>query len=735
MGWKYFFNKDFKAALVVALVSLPLSVGLSVACGFPPFAGVLSSIIGGVLLSFFTGSEIAIKAPASGLGAITLASVYVLGNGDMALGYKYTLAVIVISGVLQVISGLIRMGSLVYFFPSAVIHGMMASLGFIMFAKQIPIVLGEKLESKSSLNILMEVPEMILNANPKIAILGLGTFLFVILYVLLFKKIEKIVPPLVPLLMIGVPLAIIFDVHRIHQFSFWGLDYTHNPDKFLLHIPDTFPFGLHLPNFSKVQDISFWFFVLMFFVACNIESILTCKLIEQEDEKHRQTHYNKDLISIGFGNMLCGFLGGLPLISESKRSNVALHNGSQSIITNFLQGLFIFLLMWLVLPILNFLPLSMLAAYLMFLGLKMTLPTEFSKSYKIGKEQLLVFSVVFGLTISFNFLIGVCVGTILELLIHIKSSSNFKDFFVFNADVERPKDHEYCIRVKGPALFSNYISAKRILLKIPNSAKLTIDFADASVVDHSFMENLSVFDLNRKINGSALVIKGLEFHTQVSEHPLATRIKANEEENLRKKDLLKYAIESGMTYKPFATVADENSLLFTLKSKWRVLGFENVLDCKIGDSSVFFTDLIIESKGVNVNRNKVTVLVMDGFSKSVPDFVLQQDGFDEGLFGVELGADINFEEYPSFSHYYYLTGANENAVREFFGSRVIMKLFKNHQSYHILLENGKLIMYKKTTLASVEDMEKMVSFTLDFFEAAQSTLYQKSEQKGYQNLF
>jgi MFS superfamily sulfate permease-like transporter len=299
--WKHVWAKDLQAGLIVAIVSLPLSLSLALASGFPPFAGLVSSIIGGCILSFVSGSETAIKGPASGLGAITLSSVYMLGAGNLGEGYAYTLAAIVLAGVLQIVSAVLRMGNLGYFFPSAVVHGMLASLGFIMFVKQIPALLGISADISSTLDIITQVPTLITQANPKVAMLGLGALLVILLYSYFFHNLSKIIPPIIPTLVIGIPVALSIGMHADHGYFFVDSYYINHADELLVQFPSNFMSSLQAPDFSKANEGMFWFFVLMFFMACNIESILTCKVVDQLDKQHRQTQFNKDLIALGIG--------------------------------------------------------------------------------------------------------------------------------------------------------------------------------------------------------------------------------------------------------------------------------------------------------------------------------------------------------------------------------------------------------------------------------------------------
>lgn len=733
--WKHIWAKDLQAGLIVAVVSLPLSLSLALASGFPPFAGLVSSIIGGCILSFVSGSETAIKGPASGLGAITLSSVYMLGAGNLGEGYAYTLAAIVLAGVLQILSAVLRMGNLGYFFPSAVVHGMLASLGFIMFVKQIPTLLGVSVDISSTLDIIGQVPTLVTNANPKVAILGIGALAVILLYSYFFHNLSKIIPPIIPTLVLGIPVALSMGMHTDHGYFFIDTYYINHANELLVQFPADFMSSLQSPNFSKVNEGLFWFFVLMFFMACNIESILTCKVVDQLDKQHRQTQFNKDLIALGIGNIICGMVGGLPIISESKRSIVSLNVGAKSIAANFLHAIILGLMILVLWPVIGFFPICILAAYLIYMGLKMTLPKEFSKSYEIGKEQLLVFMVVFCLTIKFNFLVGVLSGVFAEFIINLRPGINFAGFFRANMTVTQIDAHHYLIKMTGPAIFSNFIWVKKRLDQIPQASHLVIDFVDAIVVDHSFMENLSHYDSGRKQMGGQVELTGFQYHTQVSKHPLATRRIIQNEATARQKALEQYAIESGMTFDAYKSELTSKFEIFNLFPHVKLLQQENTLYCKIEQLQFEFNDLTFEAHHqVGTQTHHITLLRLGCLDGDIPDFILQQEGFNEGIFNTSHTVDVNFDEYPVFSYYYYLTGQDTEAVRKFFNDPELIQFFEKHKGFHLSVHKGQILIYKRVDLLPTDEMEKMISFALELSSALSARL-QENGTTSYPYLF
>ncbi|MGZ5011570.1 MAG: SulP family inorganic anion transporter, partial [Methylobacter sp.] len=170
-GLKEHWRSDLLSGFLVFLIALPLCLGISMASGFPPSAGIITAIIGGVLVSRINGSFVTINGPAAGLIVVVLSAVQELGEGDAMAGYRYALAAIVVASALQVLMGVFKAGRLSSFFPASVVHGMLAAIGIIIMAKQIHVMLGTTPEKGSSLmSTIAQIPHSLLNPNHEIAI-------------------------------------------------------------------------------------------------------------------------------------------------------------------------------------------------------------------------------------------------------------------------------------------------------------------------------------------------------------------------------------------------------------------------------------------------------------------------------------------------------------------------------------------------------------------------------------
>jgi MFS superfamily sulfate permease-like transporter len=519
-NWKH----DMISGFLVFLIALPLCLGISMASGFPPVAGIFSAIIGGVLVSFFGGSNLTIKGPAAGLIVIALGAVEELGHGDAMLGYKLTLAVIVIAGLLQILFGVLKSGVLGDFFPSAAVHGMMAAIGIIIIAKQVHVLLGVKPEAKESLELIAEIPHSFAKLNPEIAIIGLISLLVLFILPLFKNKYVKMVPAPLLVLLIAVPLGRYFDLEHEHTYLFLdNHEYSIGP-KFLVTLPDNLLSAVTFPDFSALLTFTSFKYVIMFALVGSLESLLSSKAIDSIDPFKRKSDLNRDLIGIGVGNTLSGLIGGLPMISEIVRSSANINNGGRTWWSNVFHGLFLLIFVAFFPSLIHQIPLTALAAMLIFTGYRLASPKEFHKTYKIGTEQLVIFLITIIVTLSTDLLLGIAAGIITKLIFHFKNGLPakymFKPLFTVTANEDK-----YTVDVFHSAVFSNFIKLKKSLDSLPRNKVIIIDFSNTKLVDHTVMENLQHYKHDYEKDGGQFLITGLESHKPFSKHELSARKK------------------------------------------------------------------------------------------------------------------------------------------------------------------------------------------------------------------
>lgn len=493
------------------------------ASGFPPVAGIFTAIIGGIVVSFFGGSNLTIKGPAAGLIVIALGAVEELGKGDPLAGYKLALAAIVVAGIIQIMFGVLKSGALGDFFPSAAVHGMLAAIGIIIASKQIHTLLGVKPIGKEPLHLLAEIPHSFSMMNPEIAIIGAVSLAILFGMPLIKNKYVKMIPAPLVVILVAIPLGHYFDLAHEHKYLFLpNHEYTIGP-KFLVTLPESLFAAITFPDFSQVFSRTSIKYIVMFSLVGSLESLLSSKAIDTLDPYHRKSNLNRDLLGVGVGNTLAGLIGGLPMISEIVRSSANINNGAKTWLSNVFHGVFLLVFVALFPGLIHQIPLSALAAMLIATGFRLAAPKEFYKTFKIGVEQLVIFLITIAVTLASDLLIGIALGIITKLIIHFANGLPPKQAFKPLFSVNTPSENEFVVDVFHSAVFSNYLQLKKSLDSLPRGKKITIDFSNTALVDHTVMENLHHYQHDYEQNGGEFIINGLEKHHPVSDHPLAAR--------------------------------------------------------------------------------------------------------------------------------------------------------------------------------------------------------------------
>lgn len=523
-GLRQNWKADLTSGFLVFLIALPLCLGISMASGFPPVAGIFTAIIGGLIVTFLGGSHLTIKGPAAGLIIIALGAVNELGQGDAMLGYRLTLAVIVVAGVFQIIFGWVKSGILADFFPSAAVHGMMAAIGIIIIAKQLFTMIGVKPEANETLELFAELPHAFKEINPDIAIIGGISLLIMFLFPLFKNKYLKMLPAPLIVILVAIPLGIYFDLEHEHKYLFLdGHEYTIGP-KFLVTLPDNLMAAVTFPDFSQVFSMTSIKYIIMFALVGSLESLLSSKAIDGLDPYKRKSNMNKDLVGVGIGNTLAGMIGGLPMISEIVRSSANINNGAKTAWSNFFHGAFLLVFVAFFPLLIHQIPLAALAAMLVYTGYKLAAPKAFVHAYKIGKEQLYIFLTTVIVTLATDLLLGIAAGILLKIVFHLSNGLPYKHIFkpLFTV-IENHEKGEYTVDVFHSAVFSNYIKLKKSLDALPKGKTIRVDFTNANLIDHTVMENLHHYQHDYEHQGGTFILCGMSHLQQQSDHHLSSR--------------------------------------------------------------------------------------------------------------------------------------------------------------------------------------------------------------------
>jgi len=524
IGLKENLKSDIISGFLVFLIALPLCLGISMASGFPPIGGIFTAIIGGILVPFIAGknAQLTIKGPAAGLIAIAIAAVTDLGDGDPMVGYKLALAVVVATGLVQVIFGLLKVGNLSDFFPLSVVHGMLAAIGLIIIAKQIHVMFGVKPEGKEILELIGQIPHSFMNMNYEIALIGFVSLAILFLLPLIQNKYVKMIPAPMLVILVSIPLGLYFDLEHAHVYRFNGSEYHVGPN-FLVTLPSNMFSAITLPDFSQIFSGTSIKYIIMFALVGSLETLLSAKAIDMIDPWKRKTNFNRDLTAVGIGNTLAGLVGGLPMISEIVRSSANKNNGARTSWSNVFHGLFLLVFVAFFPFVLHEIPLAALAAMLVYTGTRLASPKEFSHTYQIGKEQLFIFMITIVFTLWIDLLVGIFAGIIAKFITEIFFGVPLRN--IFKSDVQKEIIDETHIRLKvnGGAVFSNYLGIKKHLMLLPKAQHVEIDLSNCKFVDHTVMDNLHLFEKDYRETGGSCHVIGLDAHKPLSKHPLAAR--------------------------------------------------------------------------------------------------------------------------------------------------------------------------------------------------------------------
>lgn len=522
---------DAMAGFLVFLVALPLCLGVAMASGFPPMAGIITAVVGGLLVSRLGGSHLAITGPAAGLIVVILAAVESLGQGDAMSGYRRTLAAIVCAGIVQTLLGYGKAGRLSAFFPVAVVRGMLAAIGIIIMTKQVFVLLGVHAETAGLLSSIAQIPTALLHFHPQITLIGAAGLLILVFWPTLQYPLLKRIPAPIVVVISGLILGWFYDLdHYRAFFTLQPYEYSLGP-QYLLPVPAQFLDNFYRPDFSLVFSGKFWGAVLSICLVGSLESLLIAAAVDKLDPYRRRSDLNRDLSAIGIGNVVAGMLGGLPMIAEIVRSSTAIENGAQTPWANFFHGAFLLLFVALFPALLREIPLASLAALLVYTGYRLAAPREFARIFEIGAEQLAVFSITIIGVLSTDLLTGVLIGIAAKLAIHLVLGVSPGNLLNISYHIERTDGDTYHIKLSGAAIFSNFIALKSEVDALPPAATLVFDLTESDLIDHTVMEFIADFCRDYAANGGVCHINGLENHSARSRHPLALKKRAVSEKS------------------------------------------------------------------------------------------------------------------------------------------------------------------------------------------------------------
>ncbi|WP_433272218.1 SulP family inorganic anion transporter [Actinosynnema sp. CS-041913] len=512
-------KSDPKSGFLVALIALPLSLGIAVASGFPPIAGVLTAIVGGILGGLLGGAPLTVKGPAAGLIVIAVGAVHDLGQGDLVAGYRRALAAGVVAALVQIVLGLIRAADVGVAMSPSVVHGMLAAIGVIIIAKQAHVVLGVDPAAETPFGLLAEIPRSVLHANPAILLVGALALLLLFGLPLVRARWSRLVPAPLAVLAVAIPIGLWLHLDRPHDYTLFGAGHHLGPE-FLVRLPGSLPDAVVLPDFSQVFSGTSIQYVVMFALIGTIESTLTVLAVDSMDPAKRISNVNRDLLAIGAGNLTSSLIGGLPMISEIVRSKANLDAGATSRWSNVCHGAILLLFVALIPGVVQTIPLAALAAMLVYTGFRLASPAEVRHVGRIGRDQLALFLTTLLVTLATDLLVGVASGLALKLVLHLARGVPLSAF------VPRPRasvaGSVLRIRVRDAAIFPALLPVRKLISRAgPGITEVVVDVRGVALVDHTFLARLD--ELARELPSARLTVEGLDDLVPASTDPHATR--------------------------------------------------------------------------------------------------------------------------------------------------------------------------------------------------------------------
>jgi MFS superfamily sulfate permease-like transporter len=389
------------------------------------------------------------------------ASIVSLGEGDLFLGFKRTLAATVVAGILQVALGLLRLGKLTFLCPSSVVHGMLAAIGAIIMVKQVPVILGVIPTSGSVTGIISDLPRLIVNADLPVFFIGLLCIAVLVFWNFLPKKVSSMFPGPLMAVIIGLGLSYFIDFEHAHDVN-WLDHRNHIGPEFLVHVPESLKDLIIFPLFDRIFSSAGIISILTIFFVGSLESLLSSYAVDKLDPFKRKTDLDKDIISKGVTNICCGLLGAYPIITEIVRSSANIANGAKTKWANFFHGIFMLVFVGLLPGLINHIPLTALAAVLAIVGFNLAHPKHFIQVWHHGKDQFFLFSLTLIVTLVDDLLVGIATGIVAKIILHFIRGVRAREFCNPKVEVEVTSE-ETVINLKSNAVFLGYLRLQKIV--------------------------------------------------------------------------------------------------------------------------------------------------------------------------------------------------------------------------------------------------------------------------------
>lgn len=479
-------RQDVPAAIVVFLIALPLCVGIALASGAPAFAGIVSGVIGGIVVGGLSRSPLSVTGPAAGLVLVVVAALQALQT------YEAFLLAVVLAGLMQIVLGWARLGTLSHFFPSAVVKGMIAAIGIVLILKQIPHALSfdrdyegdEAFWQADGYNTFTELANI---PQESISVTAIVISLSSLIFLLFWEKDRRshsgwrgFLPGPLVVAAAGALATVLLPLWKPEL----AISAIHRVNVPVMKTGQDLAAQLHFPDFSQFFQLEVWQFAFVLCLVATLETLMSIEAADRLDPLQRLTPVNRELRVQGLGNVLSGLIGGLPIVAVLVRSSANISAGAASRLSAILHGVLLLAATLAIPRLINLIPLASLAGILIYVGYQMADPQIFVRKYRKGLSHFIPFMATIVAILFSDLFTGVCIGLLVGMLYVLKS--NYRSAVTLFND-----GRYYLLRFKKDLSFLHKYELKRRLAEIPAGAEVLIDLTHITFVD---MDNAEIIN-------------------------------------------------------------------------------------------------------------------------------------------------------------------------------------------------------------------------------------------------
>ncbi len=481
---------DLPASVVVFFVAVPLCLGIALASGAPLYSGLIAGMAGGIVVGCISNSALGVSGPAAGLAVIVLTSIQQLGS------FEVFLVAVVLGGIFQIMMSMAGAGIIGYYFPSAVIKGMLTAIGIIIILKQIPHAVGYDADYEGDMsfrqadgyNTFSELSHMLNYISLPAVLISVMSLLILLLWDLyLFKKhtfFRIVQGPLV-----AVAAGMLYEAVTRKHFLEWSLSTEH-----LVTVPiagsiSGFVSNFTFPHWPALSNPDVWLVAITLAIVASLETLLSVEATDRMDPFGRKTDTNRELLAQGMGNICSGLVGGLPITQVIIRSSANIQSGARTRLSTILHGVLLLVCVVTIPHLLNLIPLAVLAAILLVVGYKLTKPSLFREMYTRGWSQFLPFmATVLGVVFT-DLLRGIGIGLAVAVFVILRNS--YRNSHALQKEAANGKTVR--IVLAEEVIFLNKAAIARELAEISEGSRVIIDLSKNLFVDHDVMELVNKF--------------------------------------------------------------------------------------------------------------------------------------------------------------------------------------------------------------------------------------------------